>query len=85
MVRDPVLSEVEAALANLTADAVAVGAAVGDQVKIVCRGSLVGRPVDARSVFYGASVAKQLIGLDSVGAQPARDGGTGASGPRSRT
>ncbi len=68
MVRDPVLSEVEAALADLNADAVAIGAAVGDQIQIACRGSLAGRPVDARSVFYGASVTKQLIGVRLAGA-----------------
>lgn len=50
-------------LTALSAEGAAIGMACGDRSSISMRGSVAGSAVDARSVFYGASLTKQLIGL----------------------
>lgn len=52
-----------AALSKLRAEAAAVGVAVGELVEFDCKGALGDAPVHPRTVFYGASVTKQIIGL----------------------
>ena len=56
------VSHLRTALHNLEGEAIAIGAAVGDQMELVCRGSFNSAPVHERTVFYGASVTKQIIG-----------------------
>jgi CubicO group peptidase (beta-lactamase class C family) len=51
------------ALDGLGGDAVAVGAVVADHLEIGCRGALAGVPVQGSTVFYAASVTKQLVGM----------------------
>ena len=52
-----------AALRNLRADAAAIGVAVGEFVEFACKGVLDNARAHPHTVFYGASVAKQIIGL----------------------
>ena len=56
------VSHLRTALHNLEGEAIAIGAAVGDQMELVCRGGFNSAPVHERTVFYGASVTKQIIG-----------------------
>jgi hypothetical protein len=63
MVGQALVSLLESALHDLRGDAIAIGAAVGDAMAFVCRGSLVDEPVHGRTVFYSASVAKQILGV----------------------
>jgi CubicO group peptidase (beta-lactamase class C family) len=62
-VHGTLLSTLRAALTEVRADGLAIGAAVGELAELACRGSLGTRPVDAGTVFYGASVTKQLMGV----------------------
>jgi CubicO group peptidase (beta-lactamase class C family) len=48
--------------------AVAIGAAVDDSTGFACRGNLAGGLVDQHTVFYGASVTKQFVGLAAASA-----------------
>lgn len=48
---------------DLRGTAIAIGTAVGDDLEFVWRGSLAGEPVNRRTVFYGASVTKQIVGV----------------------
>lgn len=50
-------------LAGLDAYAIAIAVAVGDKVEFACRGRLGDERVDARTVFYGASITKQIMGV----------------------
>lgn len=52
-----------AALADIEADGVAIGVAAGDLTEFACRGHRADERVDRRTVFYAASVTKQLIGI----------------------
>lgn len=63
MVADDVLGELSASLAAVQAEAVALGVVTGDATKFACTGQLAGVDVDQDTVFYGASVTKQVIGL----------------------
>ena len=54
------------AVSDLRGEARAIGAAVGDRVELAWRGRLASVPVHARTVFYGASVTKQFIGIAAV-------------------
>lgn len=56
-------SLLDAATHHLRGDAVAIGAAVDDALEFAHRGSLADERVDRRTVFYGASVTKQIIGV----------------------
>lgn len=58
-----VLDLLDAALVALEADGVAIGAAVGEEVQFVCRGSRAGERVDPQTIFYAASVTKQIVGV----------------------
>jgi len=58
----------ESTLADISADAVAIGAAVGGASEVAWRGSFNGADIDDRSLFYGASVTKQMIGVLLAGA-----------------
>lgn len=51
------------ALSKLRADAAAIGVAVGEFVEFDCKGALGDAPAHPRTVFYGASVTKQIVGL----------------------
>ncbi len=53
----------ESTLHSLTSEGVAIGAAVDKVTELVCRGSLDHEPVYGQTVFYGASVAKQIVGI----------------------
>lgn len=52
-----------ARLRELAAEGSAVGIAVGGRSSFGFAGSVAGSPVDAGTVFYAASVTKQMIGL----------------------
>lgn len=58
-----VLALLNAAMVDLTADGVAIGLAVGDEVDFLCRGVRAGENVDTSTIFYGASVTKQIVGV----------------------
>lgn len=51
-----------AAAASVEAAAIVVGAATAEAVEFVCRGRIADERVDPQTVFYGASVTKQIIG-----------------------
>lgn len=51
-----------AALVDIPAEGLALGVAAGSTTAFVCRGSLAGEVVGSGTVFYGASVAKQVVG-----------------------
>jgi len=51
------------ALHSIDGEAAAIGAATGDRIELVWRGRLAGAAVNERTVFYGASVIKQFIGV----------------------
>ena len=63
------VSLLRSAMRELRADAIAIGAAVGDSTEFVCRGSLADEPVTRRTVFYGASVTKQIVGVAAARAR----------------
>lgn len=56
-------SIVDAALAGIPAEGVAIGVAAGELVEFACRGRRAGDQVDRHTAFYGASVTKQIVGL----------------------
>lgn len=49
-------------LSDLDADGVALGVSVADAVEFGCRGSFGDEDVNPRTVFYAASVTKQIVG-----------------------
>ena len=53
----------DAAVAGLDADAIAAGVVVDDAVAFVCRGQLGDEDVGRQTIFYGASVTKQFLGI----------------------
>ena len=53
----------EASLHDIPADGIAVGATIGATTAFACRGAVAGRNVDPDTVFYGASLTKQVVGL----------------------
>ena len=53
----------DATLSDITADAIAIGVAAGATRRFACRGAVAGRAVDPDTVFYGASLTKQVIGF----------------------
>lgn len=57
------LREAIAATADLEAAGIAVGVADRGRVEFVCRGSVAADPVGPGTVFYGASLTKQIVGL----------------------
>lgn len=57
------VSLLRSAMRDLRGDAVAIGAVVGDATAFVWRGSYADEPVHSRTVFYAASVAKQIMGI----------------------
>ncbi len=63
MAAGDVVTILDAALADLEAEAIAVGVIVEDVAQFVCRGRLAGERVDPDTIFYGASVTKQVLGL----------------------
>src|SRR4051812_45467359 len=52
-----------AAVDDLEVTALAAGAVADSRVHFVCRGVRARERIDPHTVFYGASVTKQLIGL----------------------
>lgn len=58
-----VLALLNAALVDLKADGVAIGAGAGDEVDFLCRGVRAGEKVNTSTIFYGASVTKQIVGV----------------------
>ena len=64
------VSLLTSALHDVPGEAAAIGAADGDQIEFVCRGSLADAPVHTRTVFYGASVINQIVGLAAAHGRP---------------
>ncbi len=63
-VTDRVLASLlESTLHSLQGEAIAIGAAVDDVMEFSSRGSLDNELVHGRTVFYGASVTKQVVGI----------------------
>jgi len=56
-------SIVDDALADIAAEGIAIGVVAGGLVEFACRGRCGDDRVDCHTVFYGASVTKQIVGL----------------------
>lgn len=63
MTEDELKSILEAALAGVPAEGIAIGVVAGDRLSFGCRGHRGDDPIDHQTTFYGASVTKQVIGL----------------------
>jgi len=61
VVKGEVSGVLSAALEDIRADAVAIGVAAGSTTMFAFRGSVDGGDVDQCTVFYGASLAKQVV------------------------
>ena len=53
----------DATLNDIAADGIAIGAATKATTGFACRGAVAGRVVDPDTVFYGASLTKQVVGF----------------------
>ena len=53
----------DATLDDIAADGIAIGATTGATTGFACRGAVAGRAVDPDTVFYGASLTKQVVGF----------------------
>ena len=53
----------DATLNDITADGIAIGVATRTTTMFACRGAVAGRVVHPDTVFYGASLTKQVVGF----------------------
>lgn len=79
MVAGDVLEELSANLSTMAAEAMAVGVVTPDLTEFACAGQMAGVDVDQDTVFYGASVTKQMVGL--MLARVVADGSAGVDDP----